>query len=134
MLSITSPYNRPNVAKMTTYIPSLTLPSYILANPTYATLLPIAAGTAVGFSTRPSETQKTYLALRQPPFRPPPWVFGPAWTVLYGLMGFASYRVWTNGINSFDVQKVKLAKVRTSYESNVEEEHGLLHSSAGSVD
>lgn len=103
------------ITNMTTYIPSLTLPSYILANPAYATLLPIAFGTAVGFSTRPTQTQATYAALRQPPFRPPPWVFGPAWTALYGLMGYASFRAWTNGINSFDVGKVKMAKVRDIY-------------------
>lgn len=105
---------------MTTYIPSLTLPSFVLANASYATLLPIAAGTAVGFSTRPSDTQKTYLALRQPPFRPPPWVFGPAWTALYGLMGYASFRAWTNGINNFDVEKVKMAKVWSSNASAAE--------------
>ena len=101
-------------AKMTTYIPSLTLPSAILANPAYSILLPVTLGTAVGFSTRPKETQDTYLALRQPPFRPPPWVFGPAWTALYGLMGYSAFRAWANGINSFDVGKVKLAKVSNS--------------------
>lgn len=37
------------------------------------------------------------MTLKQPPFRPPPWVFGPAWTTLYGLMGYAAYRAWTTG-------------------------------------
>ncbi len=45
------------------------------------------------------ETQKTYLALKQPPYRPPPYVFGPAWTVLYGLMGFAAYRAYDTGMS-----------------------------------
>jgi tryptophan-rich sensory protein len=44
-------------------------------------------------SSSAKETQKTYMALKQPPYRPPPQVFGPAWTLLYGLMGFAAYRV-----------------------------------------
>jgi benzodiazapine receptor len=96
---------------MTTYIPYLTLPSVIFETPAASILLPIAAGTAVGFATRPKETQETYLALRQPPFRPPPWVFGPAWTFLYGSMGFAAYRAWTAGINAVDGSKLALAKV-----------------------
>lgn len=37
---------------MTAYIPSLTLPSFIFENAAASILLPIAAGTAVGFSTR----------------------------------------------------------------------------------
>lgn len=36
------------------------------------------------------------MALKQPPYRPPPQVFGPAWTALYGLMGYAAYRAYTN--------------------------------------
>lgn len=66
----------------------------------------------MGFSTRPKQTQSAYLALRQPPLRPPPQVFGPVWTVLYGLMGYAAHRVWTIGTGSFDAKKVLLTKVR----------------------
>ncbi|KAH8674545.1 putative translocator protein like protein [Tricladium varicosporioides] len=84
---------------MTTFIPSLTLPAAVFANPAAAILLPVALGTAVGFSVRPKETQKTYLALKQPPFRPPPQVFGPAWTLLYGLMGYSAYRAYSTGIH-----------------------------------
>jgi len=84
---------------MTTFIPSLTLPAAVFANPAASILLPIALGTAVGFSVRSKETEKTYLALKQPPFRPPPWVFGPAWTLLYGLMGYSAYRAYNTGTN-----------------------------------
>jgi translocator protein len=97
---------------MTTYIPHLTLPGFVFANPAVSILLPIAAGTAVGFATSPKNTQKKYLELRQPPFRPPPWVFGPAWTILYGLMGYSAYQAWTTGMDSFDAKKVLLTKVR----------------------
>lgn len=97
---------------MTTYIPSLTLPSALFENAAASILLPIAAGTAVGFSTRPKETQNTYLALRQPPLRPPPWVFGPVWTTLYGLMGYGAFRAWTIGVNNIDPSKAALARVR----------------------
>lgn len=99
---------------MTSYIPSLTLPSFIFEQAAASILLPVTLGTAVGFSTRPKETQDTYLALRQPPFRPPPWVFGPAWTTLYGLMGYAAYRAWSTGMNSFDAKKVLLTRVSAS--------------------
>jgi benzodiazapine receptor len=46
-----------------------------------------------------SETQKTYMALKQPPYRPPPYVFGPAWTALYGLMGYAAHRAYSTGMS-----------------------------------
>ena len=39
-----------------------------------------------------------YDALRKPPATPPPAVFGPAWTVLYLLMGIAAWLVWREGL------------------------------------
>ncbi|MGI9413658.1 MAG: TspO/MBR family protein [Hyphomicrobiales bacterium] len=35
-----------------------------------------------------------FQTLNQPPFRPPDWLFGPVWFVLYTLMGIAAWRVW----------------------------------------
>jgi tryptophan-rich sensory protein len=35
-----------------------------------------------------------YTQLVRPEWAPPPWVFGPAWTVLYALMGIAAWLVW----------------------------------------
>jgi benzodiazapine receptor len=92
------------------YWNSITLPSQVFATPAASILLPIALGTAVGFSQQPRETQKTYLALKQPPYRPPPQVFGPVWTALYGLMGYSAYRAWTTGINSINPDIVSLTK------------------------
>jgi benzodiazapine receptor len=37
---------------MTTYIPSITIPTQVFLNPAASILLPIALGTAVGYSTR----------------------------------------------------------------------------------
>ncbi|KAI1156077.1 TspO/MBR family-domain-containing protein [Nemania diffusa] len=81
---------------MTTYIPKIsTIPYDVFASPSASILLPIALGTAVGYSTRPKQTKETYGAIKQPPLRPPPYVFGPAWTALYGLMGYAAHRAVT---------------------------------------
>lgn len=54
---------RNQVAIMTSYIPSLTLPSAVFANPAASILLPVALGTAVGFTLRrkspyPSKTSR----------------------------------------------------------------------------
>ncbi|KAL2827293.1 TspO/MBR-related protein, partial [Aspergillus pseudoustus] len=40
-------------------------------------------------------TKPVYASLRQPPFAPPAWLFAPAWTTLYGLMGYAVYHAST---------------------------------------
>lgn len=118
-----------NNTNMTTYIPSLTLPAFLFEQPAAAVLLPVAAGTAIGknlawktlvdspkhppgFAISPSETKKFHAALRQPPLKPPGWLFGPVWTSLYGMMGYAAYRAWTIGTTSIDPRKVQLARVR----------------------
>jgi len=38
-----------------------------------------------------------YVALSKPSWNPPPWIFGPAWTLLYTLMAVAAWRVWQQG-------------------------------------
>jgi tryptophan-rich sensory protein len=42
-----------------------------------------------------------YNALQKPTWTPPSFVFGPVWTVLYILMGVASYLVYVKGGNTF---------------------------------
>jgi translocator protein len=50
--------------------------------------------------------------MKQPPLRPPPYVFGPVWTLLYGLMGYAAHRAVTAGLNPLtsSVAGVQMAK------------------------
>jgi translocator protein len=37
-----------------------------------------------------------YQSINKPFFTPPSWVFGPAWTILYLLMGIALFLVWNS--------------------------------------
>lgn len=36
-----------------------------------------------------------YESLRKPSWRPPNWLFGPAWTVLYAMIAVSGWLVWT---------------------------------------
>ncbi|GAM90921.1 hypothetical protein ANO11243_089680 [Dothideomycetidae sp. 11243] len=93
----------------------MTLPKFVFEQPAVSILLPLVLGSAVGWSTRRTcasarETQRTYMALKQPPLRPPPWIFGPVWSALYAGMGYAAYRAWTVGVNTLDPRKAMLAQ------------------------
>ncbi|KXJ95888.1 TspO/MBR family-domain-containing protein [Microdochium bolleyi] len=80
---------------MTAYLSHLNMiPHQVFASPAASILLPITLGMGVGFSTMRS-TKDTYRQISQPPLSPPGAVFGPVWTVLYGLMGYAAHRAYT---------------------------------------
>ncbi|MBD0413047.1 TspO/MBR family protein [Oryzicola mucosus] len=51
----------------------------------------LGIGLLIGFVTLPGEW---YASLQKPAFNPPNWVFGPAWTILYILIGIAGWRIW----------------------------------------
>jgi benzodiazapine receptor len=48
-----------------------------------------------------------YAALSKPAWNPPPWIFGPAWTLLYAMMAVAAWQVWKRG--GFAAQRHPLA-------------------------
>jgi len=43
------------------------------------------------------QAKSFYGELLQPAWAPPSWLFGPVWTVLYGLMAIAAWLVWRSG-------------------------------------
>ena len=54
-------------------------------------VLVVGGGAAIGSMNLPGPW---YEALSKPPFNPPNWVFGPAWTILYVLVAIAGWRIW----------------------------------------
>lgn len=57
------------------------------------TALPIAVGALAGFLTRGG--MENFGLMRKPPLSPPEWLFPVVWTLLYAMMGAASYLVCT---------------------------------------
>lgn len=64
--------------------------------------IPLAVG---GLSTLLSGGMDSYQVLNQPPLSPPGWVFPIVWTILYLLMGYASYRILVSNAPRDDIKK-----------------------------
>ena len=71
-------------------------------------LIPLVVGGLAAVLTMGSMSQ--YAALAQPPLSPPAWVFPVAWTILYLLMGLASWLVWRS-----DVPRAEKKRALTLY-------------------
>lgn len=78
----------PNTASNTTGRSILALAGFLL--------LSFAAGALGGRATYPA-IPGWYQSLEKPSWTPPEWLFGPAWTTLYILMGVAAWLVWRYG-------------------------------------
>jgi len=68
--------------------------------------IPLAVG---GLAALLSGGMGSYKVINQPPLSPPAWVFPLVWTVLYLLMGEASWRVYTSDKDQAAVKKALLA-------------------------
>ena len=52
------------------------------------------AAAGIGGAVTAPKIDTWYATLVKPSFNPPNWVFGPVWTLLFGLMAIAAWRVW----------------------------------------
>lgn len=109
------------------YIPSITLPAAVFNSAPISILLPVGLGLGQGLLSQPGrsrpkslsdepnpergrfrrDVEARYLAIKQPPLRPPPWVFAPVWTALYAMMGYAAHSAWKNGMGSMNPRIVE---------------------------
>jgi len=71
-----------------------------------ASLAVVLAAGGIGSLATMKAIPTWYQGLAKPPFNPPAWLFGPAWTTLYLLMAVAAFLVWKQG---FGAPGVRLA-------------------------
>lgn len=71
---------------------------------------PLAVGGLAALLTR--DSMETFARLRQPPLSPPGWLFPVVWTVLYLLMGLASYLVCVRKDNALYTAAMKCYAVQ----------------------
>ena len=64
--------------------------------------IPLGVG---GLAALLSGGMASYPSLYQPPLSPPGWVFPIVWSVLYLLMGYASYRILVSGADPYAIRK-----------------------------
>lgn len=60
--------------------------------------LPLIVGGLSALITR--DAMEDFMSLPQPPLSPPAWLFPVVWTILYTLMGIASYLILESGADS----------------------------------
>jgi len=58
----------------------------------FLALVVLAAAISANF-----EAGEWYYKLNIPSWTPPPWLFGPVWSVLYVMMALAAWKVWLTG-------------------------------------
>ena len=59
--------------------------------------IPLAVGGFSAFLTR--DGMEYFKLVSKPPLSPPAWLFPVVWTILYLMMGTASYLVWVSGVS-----------------------------------
>ncbi len=67
-------------------------------------IIPQLAG-LIGSVFTISSVKNWYPTINKPSFTPPSWLFAPAWTLLFLLMGISLYLVWQKGLETPGVKK-----------------------------
>ncbi len=70
-----------------------------------AVAIPLAVGCLAALLT--SNSQEVFATVNKPALAPPAWLFPVAWTILYVLMGIASYRIWQS-VTTYEKRKQAL--------------------------
>jgi translocator protein len=60
----------------------------------FSLIIPQLAG-VIGAFFSISSIESWYQTLNKPEFNPPPYVFGPVWTILYLILGISLYLIWS---------------------------------------
>ena len=76
-------------------------------------LLPLVGGSIITLFT--INAQEAFGAFRQPPLAPPAWLFPVAWTILYILMGVASYLIYRVRAVKVDEKRLKATELWLFY-------------------
>ena len=66
-------------------------------------LVPLVAGAAAGMIS--GSGMAAYEQMAKPPLSPPGWVFPVVWSILYLVMGYASYRILESGAAEEEIKK-----------------------------
>lgn len=56
-------------------------------------VIPVVAASLIGNAVTLPQIPTWYPTLAKPPFNPPNWLFGPAWTLLFTLMAISVWRI-----------------------------------------
>ena len=86
---------------------------FVASHPKYRQILGLIGWLVVSFAASAVgavasiQAQPFYSQLTQPLWAPPPWLFGPVWTVLYALMAMAAWLVWKSG--GFHTHRIALS-------------------------
>ncbi|SFR38956.1 TspO and MBR related proteins [Robiginitalea myxolifaciens] len=63
----------------------------------------------LGAMATASSVSSWYTTLNKPFFTPPNWLFGPVWTLLYVMMGWAAGLIWSRGFHHLWVKSALYA-------------------------